>query len=43
MFEMARKTSPSSQSAHSDIGTDYALITIAAGAAVLALIYLILV
>jgi hypothetical protein len=38
---MAQKTS-SSRPGHSDVGTDYALIAIAAGAAVLALIYLIL-
>jgi hypothetical protein len=40
---MARKTSPSSQLAPSDLGTDYALVTIATGAAILALIYLILI
>jgi hypothetical protein len=40
---MARKPSSSSQPARSDIGTDYALIMIAAGAAVFALIYLILI
>ncbi|WP_298101799.1 hypothetical protein [Bradyrhizobium sp.] len=39
---MARKTSPSSQEARSDEGTDLALIAAAAGAAVLALIYLVL-
>jgi hypothetical protein len=37
---MARKTSPSSRS---DVGTDYALIMAAAGAAIVALIYLILI
>jgi hypothetical protein len=40
---MARKTSSSSQPARSDIRTDYALIMVATGAAVLALIYLILI
>jgi hypothetical protein len=42
MFEMARKALPS-QPARSDVGTDYALIIGAAGAAILALIYLILI
>jgi hypothetical protein len=40
---MAQKTSPSSQPAHSDVRTDYALIAVATGAAVLALLYLILI
>ncbi len=40
---MAQKTSPSSQSVHSDVRTDYALIAIAAGAALFALLYLILI
>ena len=41
--EMAQKTSPSSEPEHSDVRTDYALIAIAAGAAILALLYLILI
>jgi hypothetical protein len=40
---MAQKTSPSSQPSHSDVRTDYALIGIAAGAALFALLYLILI
>jgi hypothetical protein len=40
---MAHKTPPSPLPAHSDITTDYALIAIAALAAVLALIYLVLI
>jgi hypothetical protein len=40
---MARKTHRSSLSAHSDVGTDYALVAMAAGAAILALIYLVLI
>jgi hypothetical protein len=40
---MAQKTPPSPQPARSDITTDYALIAIAALAAVLALIYLVLI
>jgi hypothetical protein len=40
---MAQKNPPSPQPAHSDVTTDYALIAIAAFAAVLALIYLILI
>ncbi|HZR72204.1 hypothetical protein [Bradyrhizobium sp.] len=40
---MAQKTSPSSQPVHSDVRTDYALIAIAAGAALFALLYLILI
>jgi hypothetical protein len=39
---MAQKTRRSSPAGRSDIGTDYALIAIAAGATVLALLYLIL-
>jgi hypothetical protein len=39
---MAQKTLPSPEPARSGVGTDYALIALAAGAAVLALIYLIL-
>jgi hypothetical protein len=39
---MAQKTS-SSRLTRSDVGTDYALIVAATGAAVLALIYLILI
>lgn len=39
---MARKISPSPQSTRSDVGTDYALIAVGAGAAIVALIYLIL-
>jgi hypothetical protein len=38
---MAQKTDPSSPA--TDIGTDYVLIAVAAGAAFLALIYLILI
>jgi hypothetical protein len=40
---MARKTHRSSPLTHSDVRTDYALIAMAAGAALLALIYLILI
>jgi hypothetical protein len=40
---MAQKTDRSTPAAHSDIGTDYALIAVSAGAALLALIYLILI
>jgi len=40
---MAQKTDRSSPGSPSDIGTDYALIVMATGAAVLALIYLILI
>jgi len=40
---MAQKTDPSSPIARSDIRTDYALIAIAIGAAVLGLVYLILI
>jgi hypothetical protein len=40
---MAQKTPPSLEPARSDIRTDYALIIFAAGAAALALIYLILI
>jgi hypothetical protein len=39
---MARKIPPSSQPPRSGLGTDYAPIMIAAGTALLALIYLIL-
>ncbi len=39
---MAQKISPIPHPARSDVGTDYALIALAAGAAVIALIYLIL-
>jgi hypothetical protein len=39
---MARKISPSPQPIRSDVRADYALIALAAGAAVVALIYLIL-
>jgi hypothetical protein len=40
---MARKTHRSSFGSRSDIGTDYALIATATAAALLALIYLILI
>jgi hypothetical protein len=40
---MAQKTSPSPQPTHLDVTTDYGLIAVAAFAAVLALIYLILI
>ena len=40
---MAQKTSPSQQPVRSDVGTDYALMALAAGAAAIALVYLILI
>jgi hypothetical protein len=40
---MAQETRPPSPATHSDIRTDYALIAMATGAALLALIYLILI
>jgi hypothetical protein len=40
---MARKSYRSPSAGHSDIGTDYALIAMAVGAALLALVYLILI
>ncbi|WP_256441536.1 hypothetical protein [Bradyrhizobium sediminis] len=40
---MAQKTYPSSFDPHADIGTDYALIATGVGAAVVALIYLLLI
>ena len=40
---MAQKTHPSSFDPRSDIGTDYALIATGVGAALVALIYLILI
>ncbi|HSZ98055.1 MAG TPA: hypothetical protein VK767_17190 [Bradyrhizobium sp.] len=40
---MAQETHRSSRAAHSDIRTDYALIAMATGAALLALVYLILI
>ena len=40
---MAQKTDPSSFDPQADIGTDYALIATGVGAALVALIYLILI
>jgi len=40
---MAQETRPPSPAARSDIRTDYALIAVATGAALLALVYLILI
>jgi len=40
---MARKTTRSLPTAHSDVRTDYAVIAMASGAAFLALVYLILI
>jgi hypothetical protein len=40
---MVQKTTPSLPAAHSDIRTDYAVIAMAIGSAVLALVYLILI
>jgi hypothetical protein len=40
---MAQKTHPPSFGSRGDIGTDYALIAIGVGAAVIALIYLVLI
>jgi hypothetical protein len=40
---MTRKTYPSSFDPQADIGTDYALIATSVGAALIALIYLILI
>jgi hypothetical protein len=40
---MAQETRPSPPAAHSDLRTDYALIAMATGAALFALVYLILI
>jgi hypothetical protein len=40
---MARKTAQSLPTAHSDFRTDYAVIAMAIGGAILALVYLILI
>ena len=40
---MAQKTYPSSLDPHADIGTDYALIASGVGAALIALVYLLLI
>jgi hypothetical protein len=40
---MAQKSHRSSPAGHADVGTDYALIAMAVGAALLALAYLILI
>jgi hypothetical protein len=40
---MAQKTCPSSHDPNADLGTDYALIAAGVGAALIALIYLVLI
>jgi hypothetical protein len=40
---MAEKTVPSSPTAHSDLRTDYAVIAMAIGGALIAFVYLILI